>query len=140
MNRLRSMSVTIGVLLAVLLPLGQAHCALMSPRTAPAATHVEQPGNGDHDCCDEPSSAPAPAGPSDPCCCDGLLLPAATAPAAFTLSQPTADSILLAAVYPAVSFNPPSEDFVTPAPTPPTASPPDPASSPRSPRSPPDSA
>ena len=130
----------VALLLAALLPLEQARCALMSLRPNPLAAHVEQHATDDDDCCDGPSSLPAPAAPTDPCCCAGSPLPAATAPATVSLPTPDSHWVLLAAPPATEPVFEGGNSIAGIAHGPPTSSPPDPAASACSPRSPPYSA
>ena len=139
MMAMLGLRVMLAVLVAVLLPLGQAHCALTMPhRSAPATAQTEHHDADDDDCCTE--SAPEPSFPTDPCCCDHLQLPSATAPASISVGAPTsisasADSI---AVVSADVVDQIANSGLEPEAR--SGSPPDPSAGPRSPRSPPQSA
>ena len=138
MNVLLGIRVMLALLVAVLLPLGQAHCALTMPHpSAPATVQTEhQDGDGD-DCCTE--SAPDPASPTDPCCCDHIQLPSATAPASIFVEAPTSISTSTATMSVVAtdvfeqSVNVRLEADAR------SGSPPDPSADPNSPRSPPHS-
>ena len=140
MKRMPQFVHAVALLLAALLPLEQARCALMSLRPSPLTAHVEQHATDGDDGCDEPSCPPVSGAPTDPCCCAGSPLPAATAPASVSLPTPDSHWVLLAAPPATELVYEGSNSIVGRAHGPPTSSPPDPAASPRSPRSPPYSA
>ena len=138
MKVLLGLRVVLALLVAVIVPLGQAHCAFsMADRSAPRAVHVAH-HDDDDDCCHK--SASHPASPTDPCCCDNLQLPSATSPASISVESPTSvpaplANMLVGAVAAldrgaCVRFEQDAR----------SGSPPDPSASPQSPRSPPHSA
>ncbi len=137
MRQLSKTSVALGLLLAVLLPLEQARCALMSLRPSTVTFHTAH-SEADDDCCDDSSSAARPAAPTDPCCYACQPLPEAMTPASVSLPTPHGDSAPLAALAANETAREASDMFG--ARVLPTCSPPDPASSPKSPRSPPHAA
>ena len=139
MTVLLAFRVMLALLVAVLPPLGQAHCALTMPHPPAAATvQTEHRDGDDDDCCSE--SAPDPASSTDPCCCDQFQLPSATAPSSISVNTPTS---ILASVATAPVVAVAADDPIVSVPLEPDArsgSPPDPSADPRSPRSPPQSA
>ena len=141
MKFLVGLRVMLALLVAVLLPFGQAHCALTSLHSAsvPVAVHAEQHGE-DHDCCPESGPTPRPASPTDPCCCDGFQLPAATTPAMVSITTPTSVPSPLAVVPSLAASLEAQASFVRLEPDARSGSPPDPSTAPQSPRSPPYSA
>lgn len=140
MRGLRGIRIVAGLLVAVLLPVEQARCALMSLPLLSVAVETIHDEAGDHHHGHEPSSAPTSRDQADPCCYAGLPLPAATAPAAISLPIPASASTLLAAT--SASGPPPSAGtgFSGLASRSRAGPPPDPSSSPQSPRGPPYSA
>lgn len=131
--------VLLALLVAVLLPLGQAHCALTMPHpSAPTAIRAGHEDGDDHDCC--PESSTAPASPADPCCCDLFQVPPATAPASISVDTPTSMVAPLARLATAAVaiLDPGACGRLEPDAR--SGSPPDPSSDPQSPRSPPHSA
>ena len=128
------------LLVAVLLPLEQVHCALL-PLRAMAALQVDHhDADGDH-CCDETSPEPTPVSPVDsPCSCPCIQLPAATAPVSIELPLPASISTSLAASpMPALAIHV-GGVYGGLAPEARSGSPPGLSSSPQSPRGPPNSA
>ena len=138
MRVLLGLRVMLAMLVAVLLPLGQAHCALtMLAQSAPVTVQTEHP-DGDDPCC--PESAPDPGSPIDPCCCDQFQLPSVAAPASISVDTP-APVLSWTAVMPVVA--PPVRvhtgcDRIAPDAR--SGSPPDPSAQPQAPRGPPQSA
>ena len=141
MKPLRQIRVMLALLVAVLLPLEQAHCALMPLRAAASAVQADHHDADGDDCCDESSTAPKPTSPTNsPCCCPCLQLPAATAPASISIPAPVPSSTLLAvSALPALAIHAGCV-FGGITPDARSGSPPDPASASQSPRSPPYSA
>lgn len=135
-RRLRRVSVALSVMLAMLLPLAQANCALMPLRPDSSVGHADEHAAKDHDRHHQSSSTPAAPAPSD-ACCTCQQLPAATAPDTVTLAAP---GVSMALIFPTISSIEPVRlaaritDGVC------SSSPPDPSSSPQCPRSPPFSA
>jgi hypothetical protein len=139
MKSMLGLRVMLAMLVAVLLPLGQAHCAWTAPHagSAPVAVHHGHHGDG---CCSESEPSPAPRYPTDPCCCDGFQLPAATAPAIISVASPTSVPVPLAVVSALAASLEVQTAFVRLEPDARSGSPPDPSTAPQSPRSPPYSA
>jgi hypothetical protein len=87
------------LLLAVLLPLAQAHCVVMGAPEAPGS--ARGPMKADHSCCaPAPAASPEHAKPADSCPC--LQLPPGTLPQAV-LAAPTTPAALFALVATATS-------------------------------------
>lgn len=137
----RRMGLLFALLAAVLIPLEQAHCALMPSRGVSTVAPAERQGGGDDHCCPESSSTPGPTPLADPLCCSlSMQLPPVTAPVTVTLAAPAPISTLFAIL--------PSPALATSAilvlrnvaPEARSGPPPDPSSAPQSPRSPPYSA
>ncbi len=129
----------LALLMAVALPLEQAHCAFsMAHPSEPMAVQAAQHDDDDDDCC--PESESHPASPTDPCCCDELQLPCATSPASISVDSPTVVPTLLAvesthavaAVERGICVQSLADAH--------SGSPPDPSADPQAPRSPPQSA
>lgn len=138
MSVLFGLRLVLALLLAVLLPLGQAHCALTMPHQ-PASVAVEGEHDNDEDgCCPKPVSHPT--SPTDPCCCDSFQLPSATAPPSLAVDSPTSVPTSLAVVPQIVSPICAQPASVRLEPDARSGSPPDPSADPQSPRSPPQSA
>ena len=139
MRVLVGLRVVLALLVAVILPLEQARCALtMAHQSMSAAVQAQHPDGDDHDCC--PESAPHPASPADPCCCDNLQPPAATAPSSLSVEAPTSvpnAGAIVPVVVVAVSSQ---SACVRLEPDARSGAPPDPSADPQSPRSPPKSA
>ena len=96
MKGLLGLRVILTLFVAVLLPVEQARCALRSLPLASGATQTVRHEDGDHHHGDDPASAPASGDQTDPCCCGGLSLPSATAPASISLLAPVSASTLFA--------------------------------------------
>ena len=139
MTVLLAFRVMLALLVAVLPPLGQAHCALTMPHPPAAATvQTEHRDGDDDDCCSE--SAPDPASSTDPCCCDHIRLPSATAPASISVDASTSGSTSTA-VMPVVAAGVTDQNaHARLEPDARSGSLPDPSADPQSPRSPPQSA
>ena len=140
MKVLLGLRVMLTLFVAVLLPLEQAHCALMPLHAPTVAVEVGHDDSDDHDCCAESAQAPKSASPTDPCCCACIQLPVATSPAPVSLAAPA--SVLLPvtdlpAFAPAIVASSVLRRFVPDARS---GSPPGPSAAPQSPRSPPYSA
>ena len=130
--------VMLALLVAVLLPLAQAHCALTMPHASESvAVEAEQHG-GEDDCCPEPASHPA--SPTDPCCCDNFQLPSATSPPLISVDSPTSVAAPIAVVAALAIAAVDRDAYVRFEPDVQSGSPPDPSADPQSPRSPPRSA
>ena len=138
MKILVGLRVMLALLVAVILPLGQARCALSMARPLePTAVHTAH-HDGDDDCC--PESDSHPTSPAAPCCCDIFQLPSATSPALISIDSPTSVPAPLA-VEPAHAVTAVDRGaFVRLEPDVGSGSPPDPSADPQSPRSPPQSA
>ena len=127
------------LLVALLLPIEQARCALTSLPFVSEAVEADHHDTVEHGHDHDSPSVPAPGDQTDPCCRAGLSLPTAAAPATIALPMPGTDSTPLATL-----------STVAPAPGAFTTSsaaarsragpPPDPSSAPQSPRAPPYSA
>ena len=138
MRVLFGLRVVLALLVAVILPLEQAPCALtMAHHSTPTTVQAQHDDGDDHACCAE--STPHPASPADPCCCDNLQLPAATAPPVLTVDAPTSVPIA-SAIVPVVVAVSAQGARVGPEPDARSGAPPDPSADPQSPRSPPKSA
>ena len=130
--------VMLTLLVAVLLSLGQAHCALMA-HTAPIAVQADRHDDGDHGCCPESAPSPGPTSPADPCCCDSFHLPAVTAPALVWVDAPVSAPAPLAIMSAVAASLGAQTAFVRLEPEARSGSPPDPSTAPQSPRGPPHS-
>ena len=131
--------VVLALLMAVILPLEQAHCAVsMAEPSEPTAAHAAH--HDDEDADSHPESAGNPASPTDPCCCDILQLPCATSPASITVDTPTVVPTLLAVESTHAVTAAERGVCVQPVADAHSGSPPDPSADPQSPRSPPQSA
>ena len=140
MKALRAIRLVLILFGAVLLPLEQAHCALMPQHAPVVGVDADHHDGDDHDCCPDPPQAPGPASPTDPCCCACLQLPAAPAPASVSLVAPGSVLVRVAdlpAFAPALGA---SSVFRGMVPDARSGSPPGPSAAPQSPRSPPYSA
>jgi hypothetical protein len=135
-----SRRIVLALLVAVLMPLEQAHCALMAVHSDPVALQTDHHADGDHACC--PGSAPShePTTPADPCCCDQIPLPALTASASATTEAPASVATVLAIAPVLAATRRVRDAFVRIEPDARSGSPPDPSAAPQSPRSPPYSA
>lgn len=140
MKVLLGLRVILTLFVAVLLPLEQVHCALMPSQASAVAIESEHHADGDHDCCPESAPTPEPAFPTDPCCCDHIQLPAATAPASVSVDAPTSVPMPLAVVPMAAAAVNAQGAFVRFEPDARSGSPRDPSTAPQSPRGPPYSA
>lgn len=136
----QEITVALGIMLAVLLPLEQARCASLPLRPASPVHHPDDRMAEGRDCHNESSPLPAAPAPLDPCCGTCQQLPATTAPVTASLTPPSSVSTLhallpatIAAIEPG-----PLADLITRGFS--TASPPGLSSSPQCPRSPPYSA
>ena len=138
MRVLFGLRVVLALLVAVILPLEQAHCALtMAHHSTPTTVQAQHDDGDDHDCC--PEATPHPASPANPCCCDNLQLPAATVPPALSVDAPT--SVPNAgAIAPVVVAASAQGACVRLEPDARSGAPPDPSADAQSPRSPPKSA
>jgi len=98
MSRTRIPFLAVALLLAVLMPLEQAHCLWMGVGARPAAAHAAAPL---HACCAARAAAHggAHARTLPPCLCDQL--PAGSLPAAIAAPAPTVAGV---ALPPAVAF------------------------------------
>src|SRR5438045_3048442 len=132
MKSMLGLRVTLALLVAVLLPLGQAHCAWMAPHAASArvAAHHGHHGAG---CCSESEPSPAPRAPTGPCCCDGLQLPAVTTPAIASVASPSSVPVPQAVVSMPTASLEAQTAFVRLEPDARSGSPPDPSAAPQSP-------
>ena len=143
MKVLIGLRVILTLFVAVLLPVEQARCALRSLPLVSVAVETTHHEADDHHHGHESPSAPTPGDQADPCCCAGLQLPAATAPATISLASPMSTSTSTStpaathASAPALSDCAGSAAIASRSRA---APPPDPASSPKSPRGPPYSA
>ena len=136
MLRLRVM---LALLVAVLLPLGQAHCSFTMSRPSGSATiQVEHHDGDDHDCC--PESTPAPPSRAQSCCCDLFQLPVGTAAPSTSVEAPTSVPTTIAVVTVIANVAGDPSARVRLAPDARSGSPPDTPANPRSPRGPPQSA
>ena len=106
MRRLPLQTIVLAALLAVLLPLEQAHCLWMG-LGAPArtATASAMPMKADHSCCR--GHAGHRGGPAPECAC--LQLPQAAMPHAVSIGAPPAAPLACAVVV-ALAFDPPAPD------------------------------
>lgn len=125
---------------AVLMPLGLGHCALMPLQPSVVAVESDHHDDGDQDCCPESAPSPKPTSPTDPCCCAFVPLQAATAPALVSIEAPTSVLMSLAVVSMVAGAVNSQSAFVRLEPDARSGSPPDPSTAPQSPRSPPHSA
>ena len=130
--------------MGLLLPLEQAHCALMpfmSGRGTTVAVAAEHPDDDGDDCCHEapPTSHPAP--PADPCCSVGVQILAVSPSSAVCLTAPTVGPEF-PGITPCASCDPDARRTLVLGYTPfdRSGSPPEPQSGPHSLRGPPDSA
>lgn len=141
-GRLRKLTVAssiLSILTALLLPMEQVHCALISLWPSSVAAHVEEHATDD-DCCNDSVPPSTPAGPSDHCCYACQQMPVAMVPAAVVIATPNGESALLAEPPSSVVPIELRNASVGLAPDATTRFPPDPATSSQSPRSPPYSA
>ena len=139
MRVMLGLRVMLALLLAVLLPLGQAHCSFTMSRPSGSATiQVEHHDGDDHDCC--PESTPAPPSRAQSCCCDLFQLPVGTAAPSISIEAPASiyTAIAIASAVANVAGAP--SDAVRLAPDARSGAPPDTPANPRSPRGPPQSA
>ena len=135
MKSWRSGRIVLGLLVAVLLPLGQSRCTLMVAHADPVTVHTEQHDRSEHH--GGPESHPNPTSPTAPCCCDHILAAVATTPASVSVDAPTSTLAPLALVpVGAATLGAPS-GFVRLEPDARSGSPPDPSTAPQSPRGPP---
>ncbi len=140
MNALLGIRMMVTLLVAVLLPLDPAHCALM-PLPASAVAIVSEHRNGhDQDCCPESPPSPEPPSPADPCCCPHIQVPTAPVPLPISLAAPASVPTLLAAMPAPTLVVRTGGVFLGSAPDARSGAPPEPSAAPQSPRSPPYSA
>ena len=138
MKLLLGLRVLLALLIAVLMPLGQAYCALTMSDASAAAVHAGPHAGDDHECCPEPASHSG--SPLDQSCCDLIQFPAATAPASLSLGAPVSVSALIAvvpAIAEGIDLHGASTRFEPDARS---GAPPDPPTAPQAPRGPPYSA
>lgn len=140
MKFLVGLRVMLALFVAVLVPVGQAQCALMGPHSNSESVAVHTDQHDDHKCCPESGPEPGPQSPANPCCCDAFQLPAATAPAIVSVDSPTSVHLPLAVVSALGTSLEVQAAFVRLEPDARSGSPPDPSTTPQSPRSPPHSA
>ena len=127
------------LLVALLLPIEQARCALTSLPFISEAVETDHHDAVEHGHSHDSSTVPAPGDQTDPCCCAGLSLPTAAAPATISLPMPGTDSTPLATISTAAPA--PGAFTTSSVAARSRAGPPaDPSSTPQSPRSPPHSA
>ena len=135
MLRLRVM---LALLVAVLLPLGQAHCSFTMSRPSGSATIQVEHDDGDAvDCC--PESAPVPASPAQSCCCD-FQIPIGTAAPSISIEAPASIYTAIAIAPAVANVGGAPSDAVRLAPDARSGFPPDAPANPRFPRGPPQSA
>jgi hypothetical protein len=140
MKVLLGLRVILSLFVAVLLPLELGHCALMPLQASAVVIEPEHHGDGDHDCCPESGPSQAPRSPADPCCCDHIQLPVATAPASLSIDAPASVPMPLAVVPMVAAAVHAQSAFAALEPDAQSGSPPDPSTAQQSPRSPPYSA
>lgn len=120
MRRLSGVSWVVAVLLAVLLPLEQAHCLLMplQARVNPAPCAAPAP---DHSCCG-PARAAQPQPTKSPDACPCIQLPAGTVPPAVDTNPKQVSSGLVGLTWTSLLAAP--RAAAAPAPAPDIGSPP----------------
>ena len=139
MRVMLGLRVMLALLVAVLLPLGQAHCALtMSHPSGSATIQVEHDDGDAVDCC--PESAPVPASPAQSCCCDYFQIPIGTAAPSSSIEAPASIHTAIAIASAVANVAGAPSDALRLAPDARSGSPPDTPANPRSPRGPPQSA
>ena len=127
--------VVLALLVAVVLPLGQVHCAaLMVSRSGPAIVQAEHP-DGDDDCCHE--SSPGPQSPLNPCCCDLMQLPSTTPPASIAIGADVSVFTSIAMIAMVAAIGADRSAGIGPELQARSGSPPNPSGDPESPRGPP---
>ena len=131
----------LGLVLAVVLPLAQIHCACSALGTEAAASAASERSSADTHQAGHHASTPEDAPESDPCCASCLQLLTILVPAPVWIVPPSSSSVLLATMPPTIA---PERTPDAPEPggvaQPHSKSPPHPATSSQSPRSPPLSA
>ena len=138
--KLDSMRVVFGLLVALLIPIEQAHCGFIQARTETVMGVPEKQADGNDHCCPERSSASKPTVPEDPICCsESMQLPPVTAPVTIVLAAPS--NVMLLADLADLALPPAAPAAAgTVVPEDRSGAPPGPATAPQAPRSPPRSA